>query len=144
MDSDRRTDRELLLDGDAAAFAVFYDRHAEWVLGFLRRRSQGAVEAADLTAEVFAAALGGRRRYRSHSSSAHAWLLAIATNKLNSALRSGYAERRARARLGMRPVEVTEDDVARIDALAEAAVVVELLKDLPEEQRGAVLARVVD
>ena len=30
----------------------------------------------------------------------------------------------------MRPVEVTEDDVARIDALAEAAVVVELLKDL--------------
>src|SRR4051794_10299170 len=29
------TDRDLLLKGDAAAFAVFYDRHAEWVLGFL-------------------------------------------------------------------------------------------------------------
>ena len=44
----------------------------------------------------------------------------------------------------MRPVEVTEDDVARIDALAEATVVVELLQDLPADQRAAVLARVVD
>jgi DNA-directed RNA polymerase specialized sigma24 family protein len=51
------TDRELLLKGDAAAFAVFYDRHAEWVLGFLRRRSPDGEAAADLTAEVFAAAL---------------------------------------------------------------------------------------
>ena len=84
------TDREILLAGDAAAFALFYDRHAEWVLGFLRRRSGNAEQAADLTAEVFAAALSGRRRYRSDSPAAHAWLLAIANNKLNSAMRSGY------------------------------------------------------
>jgi len=138
------TDRELLLKGDAAAFAVFYDRHAEWVLGFLRRRSPDGEAAADLAAEVFAAALSGRRRYRSKNASAHAWLLAIASNKLNSALRSGYAERRARTRLAMRPVEVTDDDVARIDALAEVSVVVELLRDLPADQRTAVLARIVD
>ena len=138
------TDRELLLKGDAAAFAVFYDRHAEWVLGFLRRRSPDGEAAADLAAEVFAAALSGRRRYRSKDASAHAWLLAIASNKLNSALRSGYAERRARTRLAMRPVEVTDDDVARIDALAEVSVIVELLQDLPTDQRTAVLARIVD
>ena len=138
------TDRELLLKGDAAAFAVFYDRHAEWVLGFLRRRSPDGEAAADLVAEVFAAALSGRRRYRSKDASAHAWLLAIASNKLNSALRSGYAERRARTRLAMRPVEVTDEDVARIDALAEVSVVVELLQDLPADQRTAVLARIVD
>src|SRR5687768_3952281 len=138
------TDRELLLKGDAAAFAVFYDRHAEWVLGFLRRRSPDGEAAADLAAEVFAAALSGRRRYRSKNASAHAWLLAIASNKLNSALRSGYAERRARTRLAMRPVEVTDEDVARIDALAEVSVVVELLQDLPTDQRTAVLARIVD
>ena len=138
------TDRELLLKGDAAAFAVFYDRHAEWVLGFLRRRSPDGEAAADLVAEVFAAALSGRRRYRSKNASAHAWLLAIASNKLNSALRSGYAERRARTRLAMRPVEVTDEDVARIDALAEVSVVVELLQDLPTDQRAAVLARIVD
>lgn len=127
------TDRELLLKGDAAAFAVFYDRHAEWVLGFLRRRSPDGEAAADLTAEVFAAALSGRRRYQSKDASAHAWLLAIASNKLNSALRSGYAERRARTRLAMRPVEVSDDDVARIDALAEVSVIVELLQDLPTD-----------
>ena len=88
--NDEATDRELLLKGDAAAFAVFYDRHAEWVLGFLRRRSPDGEAAADLAAEVFAAALSGRRRYRSKNASAQAWLLAIASNKLNSALRSGY------------------------------------------------------
>src|SRR5215213_7229328 len=66
------------------------------------------------------------------------------SNKLNSALRSGYAERRARTRLAMRPVEVTDDDVARIDALAEVSVIVELLQDLPTDQRTAVLARIVD
>ena len=133
------TTRERLGLGGALA-----DRHAEWVLGFLRRRSPDGEAAADLTAEVFAAALSGRRRYRSRNASAHAWLLAIASNKLNSALRSGYAERRARTRLAMRPVEVTDDDVARIDALAEVSVIVELLQDLPTDQRTAVLARIVD
>jgi RNA polymerase sigma-70 factor (ECF subfamily) len=144
MDSEAPTDREILLTGDAAGFAVFYDRHAEWVLAFARRRSPDAESAADVTAEVFAAALAARRRYRSESSSAHAWLIAIASNKLNSALRSGYAERRARTRLGMRPVEVADDDIARIDALAEATVIVAMLDELPEDQRAAVLARVVD
>ena len=141
MDAEAPTDREILLTGDAAGFAVFYDRHAEWVLAFARRRSPDAESAADVTAEVFAAALGARRRYRSESTSAHAWLLAITTNKLNSALRSGYAESRARARLSMRPVEVTEDDVARIDALAEATTAFELLEHLPADQRAAVVAR---
>jgi RNA polymerase sigma-70 factor (ECF subfamily) len=144
MTLDAATDRELLREGDADAFAVFYGRHAESVLGFLRRRAGDSELAADLTAEVFAAALVGRRRYRSASPSAHAWLLAIASNKLNSALRSGYAERRARQRLGMRPLDVTEEDVARIDRLADAAVVTRLVDELPPDQRAAVVARVVD
>lgn len=144
MDEHQSTDRELLVHGDAAAFGVFYDRHAEWVLGFMRRRSGDAESAADLTAEVFAAALVGRRRYRSQDASAHAWLMAIASNKLNSAWRSRYAEQRARTRLGMRPLELDDDDVARIDALAEAAVMVEFLQDLPTDQRTAVIARVVE
>ena len=138
------TDRALLLDGDAAAFGVFYTRHAEWVLGYLRRRSPDAELAADLAAEVFAAALAGRRRYRSQSESAHGWLAAIASNKLNSALRSGYAERGARIRLGMRPVEVTPDDLARIDALGDSVTVRELLEQLPDDQRAAIVAHVVD
>jgi RNA polymerase sigma-70 factor (ECF subfamily) len=144
MDAHESTDRELLLQGDAAAFGVFYDRHAEWVLGFVRRRSADAESAADLTAEVFAAALVGRRRYRSQSASAHAWLMVIASNKLNSAMRSRYAERRARTRLGMRELDVGDDDIARIDALAETAVLVEMLEELPPDQRTAVRARVLD
>jgi RNA polymerase sigma-70 factor (ECF subfamily) len=138
------SDRTLLLEGDAAAFGAFYARHAEWVLGYLRRRSPDAELAADLAAEVFAAALAGRRRYRSSSESANSWLLAIASNKLNSALRSGYAERRARTRLDMRPIEVTGDDIARIDALGDSVTVRALLEQLPEDQRAAIVAHVVD
>jgi len=135
---------EVAQRGDVESFNELVRLFEGRVYTLCYRMLGDAESAADVTAEVFAAALAARRRYRSESPSAHAWLLAIASNKLNSTLRSGYAERRARARLGMRPVEVTEDDVARIDALAEAAVVATLLEELPAEQRAAVVARVVD
>ena len=70
MDPAPPTDREILLTGDAADFAVFFDRHAEWVLAFARRRSPDAESAADVPAEVIAAALaaagatGGRAARR--------------------------------------------------------------------------------
>ena len=41
------------------AFAVFYRRHVEALLAYFARRTRDAELAADLTAETFAAALGG-------------------------------------------------------------------------------------
>jgi RNA polymerase sigma-70 factor (ECF subfamily) len=51
-------DAALLRESDKAAeaFAVFYRRHVEAVLRFFAKRHVGAADAADLTAEVFAAA----------------------------------------------------------------------------------------
>src|SRR5579862_481762 len=57
---DRRTDQELLaaaLSVEPEAFTVFYSRHVDVVLAFLRRRTASAEIAADLMAETFAAAL---------------------------------------------------------------------------------------
>src|ERR1044071_7140528 len=111
-------DDELLAGQDVASFALFYRRHVDAMLGFFSRRTRDAELAADLTAETFAAALTARRRYRPDKGSAGAWLYGIAMKKLADAQRRGYVERRARRRLGMERIELTDADIARIDALA--------------------------
>ena len=96
-----RTDAELLAGSarDPEAFGIFYDRHAESVLTYFARRTWDAQEAADLTAETFAAAFAGRRRYRDTGAPAFAWLLGIARQKLHRALRRQRIDDRARRRL---------------------------------------------
>jgi DNA-directed RNA polymerase specialized sigma24 family protein len=53
------TDAQLLasVDSDPDAFVRFYERHETLVIGYLMRRVGDPEAAADLTAEVFAAAL---------------------------------------------------------------------------------------
>jgi hypothetical protein len=46
------------------AFAAFYDRYEGSVVGYFARCTGDPEVAADLTAEVFAAALGASHRYR--------------------------------------------------------------------------------
>jgi RNA polymerase sigma-70 factor (ECF subfamily) len=79
-----RTDAELLRDAtDATAFAELYRRHATTVFAWFRARLEWA--AADLTAETFAQAWLGRRRFRDErGGSALPWLLGIARNVLRS------------------------------------------------------------
>ena len=57
--------------------------------------------AADLCAETFAAALTSRHRFRPGGPPAAAWLFGIGSKKLADAQRCGYADMRARKRLGM-------------------------------------------
>jgi RNA polymerase sigma factor (sigma-70 family) len=136
---------ELLLAGhDAASFEAFYVRHVAGLLGYFARRTRDADLAADLTAETFAAALAGRRRYRPEAGPAAGWLYGIATKKLADAQRRGYAERRARRRLGMERIELTDEDIARIEQLGEADHATLLVDDLTADQRHAVVAHVVD
>lgn len=137
-----RTDEELLAAGDAASFEQFYLRHVDPVLAYFSRRTRDAELAADLTSETFAAALAGRRRFKPAKGEAGAWLFGIASRKLADAQRKGYADRRMQKRLGMERIELTDDDIARIDALGED--VATLLGALPADQREAVSARVVD
>jgi Sigma-70 region 2 len=64
------TDEELLTSHELGSFALFYRAHVDELLGFFCRRTGDAELAADLTAETFAAALAGRRRFRSEAGSA--------------------------------------------------------------------------
>jgi RNA polymerase sigma-70 factor (ECF subfamily) len=99
--------------------------------------------AADLTAEVFAAALIGRGRYQAERGSERQWLLGIAANKIADAARRGHVERRAQQRLGMAAIDWTEEDYERIAAPADGGQLVGMLSELPIDQREAVHARVL-
>lgn len=142
------TDAQLLAaaDCDADAFARFYERHETLVIGYLMRRVRDPETAADLTAEVFAAALDAASRYRPDGPSAAPWLLAIAHNTLVSSLRHGRVEDAARRRLGMLEViELRAESMRRIDRLVEGdAWVLDVLDRLPADQRDAVRARILD
>src|SRR4051794_40918159 len=138
-------DDEALLTGqDPAGFEEFYVRHVDGVLGFFARRTRDPELTADLTAETFAAALASRARYRPAAGAASGWLYGIATKKLADAQRRGYAERRARRRLGMERIDLSDDDLARIERLGESDEARVLMERLAPDQRAAVAAHVIE
>jgi RNA polymerase sigma factor (sigma-70 family) len=148
--SDRETgagrvgDAELLARGDADAFAEFYGRHARRLAGYLMRATGSPDVAADLTAETFAAALAARASYDSARGTPQTWLYGIAAHKLADWRRRGYAEDRARRRLGMERIALGADDMRELERLGSEVTFVELLEELPREQRAALRARMVD
>ena len=121
-----------------------YRGHARRLAGYLMRSTSDAEVAADLTAETFAAALVARDSYRPELGAPTTWLYGIAAHKLSDWRRRGYAENRARRRLGIERPALSEEDVAELSRLADEVTVVELLEELPAEQRKAVRARLID
>jgi RNA polymerase sigma-70 factor (ECF subfamily) len=74
-----------------------------------------------------------------------AWLYGIARRLLHRAQRRGAVEDTARRRLGMTPLALSDAALERIEHVAGSEVAIaEALAALPEDQRAAVTARVVD
>lgn len=71
------------------------------------------------------------------SDTAAPWLVGIARHKLAGSARRGVIEDRARRRLAMRPLEVTDEHARLLDAVAAAEL-------LSQAQREALLARVAE
>jgi RNA polymerase sigma-70 factor (ECF subfamily) len=142
-----QSDEALLVAAaqDADAFSAFYRRYETPILAFFLRRVGDPELAADLTSEVFAAVLSSCARFRPGGAPASAWLFGIAGHKLARSRRRCRVEDRARRQLRMAPIEVSEEDLERVDRLAGPGVsAMELLATLPTEQRDAVQARIVD
>jgi RNA polymerase sigma-70 factor (ECF subfamily) len=142
-------DRELLAAvaaRDGAAFSVFYRRHLSAVIAYLLRQTGDPEMAADLAAEVFAAVLLSASRYRAAGTSALPWVIGIARHKLLMSLRRGRVEARARRRLGLEQVELDDLDLQRVERLGDAGAgrLEQLVGQLPERERAAVRAHVVD
>jgi DNA-directed RNA polymerase specialized sigma24 family protein len=106
------------LDTAPEGFAVFYRRHVAGLLRYFLRRTHDPELAADLCAETFAAALDGAHRFDPARGPAVGWLDRIARRLLAHAQRRGAVEHRARRRLGMAPLDLTDAALERIEALA--------------------------
>jgi RNA polymerase sigma factor (sigma-70 family) len=144
MSTATESDDELLASLEPGSFAVFYRSHVEDLVAFFMRRTRSAELAADLTAETFAAALVARARFDPGRGSASAWLFGIALDKLARVERREAAARRARRRLGMEWIELTDADIERIEALGSGERARVLLERLSPEQRDAIRAHVID
>jgi RNA polymerase sigma-70 factor (ECF subfamily) len=134
---------------DPSAFDQFYVEHAKRMLVFFTRRTLDAEVALDLTAETFAQAFAGRKGFRGTTDEqAAAWLYAIAHRRLARYLRKGYAEREARARLGIELPAAEVEELEHIHEMAGREQIRQALADslslLPEEQRQALVMRVVE
>ena len=128
---------------DPDAFGAFYDRFEEELLAFFMRATGRADLAADLTAEVFAAALSSAGLFRAGLGSARGWLF----GSLATARRHVAARERGRSRPPAPGAGADEPHRrgARADRRAGArdSGALRLLESLPDDQRVAVKGRVL-
>jgi RNA polymerase sigma-70 factor (ECF subfamily) len=147
MSFETASDGELLAAArsEPEAFATFYDRYELKLAGYMARRTGDSEIAADLTAEVFAAVLAAADRYRPERPTAASWLFTIAHNTLAKSLRHGRVEAQARHSVGIHePVAFHGEELERLASSAEQdGWALELLEQLPADQREAVRARIL-
>jgi RNA polymerase sigma factor (sigma-70 family) len=124
---------------DPTTFEAFYRDHVEAVQRFVVRRVADPRLAADLTAEVFIAAIDAAPSYRSSRGAPAAWLYGIARNVVSSEQRRAGRERRAHADLVGRRL-LDDDDIARmqerVDAETHARELHAAVAGLPEHERA--------
>ncbi|MFC1433271.1 RNA polymerase sigma factor [Streptacidiphilus sp. N1-3] len=105
---------------DPAGFAVFYQQQFDTVLGFVTRRTDSPHLAADLTADIFLAALEQADTYDARRGAPVAWLYGISRNVLAAHFRGSAREQRAAARIAGRRL-LDDQDVSAIEGRIDAA-----------------------
>ncbi|GAA1216341.1 hypothetical protein GCM10009665_02740 [Kitasatospora nipponensis] len=128
-------------------FTAFYREHVDAVLGFVTRRVTDPNLAADLTADVFVAALEAAPGYRPDKGVPIAWLYGIARHVLAGHARGSARERGALSRLSGRRL-LDEEDLAaleeRIDAERAARALALRHRALSEPLRAVLDLMTVD
>lgn len=137
--TDRKARRSFSFGTDPDAFEVLYRDHVADVQRFLSRRVADPSRVADLTAEVFLAAIESADSYHASRGTPIAWLYGVARNVVAGDHRRTRREREVQGRLvGRRLVEA--DDLVRleerIDAEAQRRSLYHALTDLPESERA--------
>ncbi|MFB8210976.1 MULTISPECIES: RNA polymerase sigma factor [unclassified Streptomyces] len=148
MTSDTRSE-----EGPAAAardpdlFEEFYRRHFDAITRFVARRVTDPHTVADVTAEVFLAAIDSADSYRPGRGSETAWLYGIARNLVGAEARRTARQAALGARIaGRRLLEA--DDIARLeeqlDAEAAGRRALAALAGLPQGERALLELITVD
>jgi RNA polymerase sigma factor (sigma-70 family) len=126
---------------DPDVFEAFYREHVEDLQRFVARRVGDRERAADLTAEIFVAAIGSADRYRPRRGTPKAWLYGIARVLVASDRRQFGRKRALEAGERLRGSALLDaEDATRIDARIDAAAqsrhLYEAMDRLPEAERA--------
>ena len=124
---------------DPDVFEVFYREHVDSVQRFVARRIADPHLAADLTAEVFLAAIDTAASYRPRRGAPALWLFGVARNVVNSEFRRAAREKQVNARFEGRRL-LADDDILRaqerIDAGARSRELYAALDGLTDAERA--------
>ena len=124
---------------DPDAFEAFYREHVDAIERFVARRVGDRDLAADLTADVFFAAIESAESYEPRRGAPGAWLFGIAQFVVASRLRRTGRESRANARIQGREL-LDLDDMARINdrlvAEEQSRRLYRAMDGLPEGERA--------
>lgn len=135
------------IDADPDAFEAFYRDHLETVSRFVARRISDPHLAADMTAEVFLAAIDAAGTYRSDRGTPAGWLLGVARNVLASEFRRQDRQQRLHLRISGRRL-LDADSLLRleerIDAERETRRLYAALSTLKDQDRALIELVAVD
>ena len=124
---------EQIRRGNERAFEVAFERHGGGILGFCRHMLGSLEEAEDAVQHTFAAAFNDLQRSGERRIALKPWLYTIARNRCVSLLR---ARREQPAELEEIPTDGLTEQVER---RAELRELLGDMRELPEEQRAALL-----
>jgi RNA polymerase sigma-70 factor (ECF subfamily) len=135
-----KQDEELALAArsDPTAFGILYGRHKLAVFRYLRTRTNGEDDAAELTAVAFERALISMPSYRPTGGGFLAWLLRIARN---AAIDAGRRSSAVPLTPDIPDVRTTIAPEATILAKEERTSLLAAVNRLPEIQREAIVLR---
>lgn len=139
LQSDPNGDVALVVciaQGDRAALAALYDRHAAALLGLALQILRNRAEAEDLLHEVFLEVWRCAGDYQQSRASVRAWLALRTRSRALDVLKSARVSRTS----GEEHVceSLTPDPVEQLCARAEQQMLHHALGHLPEEQREVV------
>jgi RNA polymerase sigma-70 factor (ECF subfamily) len=135
------------IDADPDAFESFYRAHLETVRRFVARRVSDPHLAADLTADIFLAAVDAAGSYRPDRGAPSAWLTGIARNVVAAEFREQAQRTRLHRRISGRRL-LDPDSLGRIeeriDAERETRRLYAALAELKEHDRALIELVAVD
>ncbi len=127
--------------GDQEAFGRVFDRHADLVYRFARRRIGDGGVAEDITAQVFLEAWRQRGKLHLLNGSLRSWLLGVAGNLVRRHWRSLQRGNRAIGRLPVPALvgDHADDVVERLEGELKFAELRGRMESLPRLQREVLL-----
>lgn len=124
--------------GDQKAFAALYDSMSSRVFGLILRVLVDRSQSEEVLQEVFLELWQSAAKFAPKKGQGRSWILTIAHRRAVDRVRSSQSSAERDAKVGLRDIEPSRDDVQdEVELKVEAERVVRALRTLPDPQREA-------